>query len=674
MSASNLSAIPEALSALPQWVTWRYESGKDGKRTKLPFVAGTDRRASSVDPDTWCSFDAAISRMNGDSGLGFVFTSTAGIIGIDLDGCIADGIVAGWAQRIVSRVGSYAERSPGSGIHILALGTLPAGARKRGSLELYDTGRYFTVTGNRLDESPAAIEQADVAWLHRLMTAGLFDFRKHTKLAALLKGDITGYASQSEADLAFCSLLARLGLDETGIADAVSISGLWREKWEERNDYRERTIGAALKSLPARQIPIADGQGDREWSKKLLRSEAGAPLRVLGNAVAALRFLPELRGLLAFDDFSQQIISCRETPWRSGPGEWSDVDDLNFAAWLGQYAVHVSSKVASEAVNIVAGETHVHPLQEFLNSCGTAWDNQPRVEHWLSTYLGCEETKYTRLVGKVFLIACVARAYEPGCKSDNVLLLEGEQGSLKSTALRTLAGDAWFSDTISAFGSKDSREELLGVWVCELAELDRIRGAALERTKSFLSTSCDRYRKSYGRRAGIYPRSTVFCGSTNDSSYLCDESGARRFWPIKVGAIKIDDLRRDRVQLWGEAVMAYRAGDAWWLSSEQETLARAEQKQRYEGGSRDDLIEAWIKDPQRCGDISFLDWFGSTEVRINITDVLLHGLRIPKAQIRPVADRKEVARCLRHLGYEEIQERAGEYRGKRFFVKGRETE
>jgi putative DNA primase/helicase len=323
----------------------------------------------------------------------------------------------------------------------------------------------------------------------------------------------------------------------------------------------------------------------------------------------------------------------------------------------------------------VAGENHVHPLQEFLSSSAAAWDGQPRIERWLTTYLGVEPNEYSGAIGKAFLIACVARAFQPGCKADNVLLLEGPQGKLKSTAFRTLVGDVYFSDTISAFGSKDSREELLGVWVCELAELDRIRGAALERTKSFISTSCDRFRKSYGYNARSYPRSTVFVGSTNDSAYLCDESGARRFWPIKVGDIKIDDLRQDRAQLWGEAVTACRAGDPWWLSPELEKLASVEQKQRYEGGSRDDLIEAWIKEPQRCGDISYLDWFGSTEGRINITDVLLHALRIPKQHLKPGSfERREVARCLRHLGYEEIQERAGEFRGKRFFVLKGKTE
>lgn len=672
----NGDAIPQALRVIPQWVTWRYQPGKDGERTKIPFVPGENRRASSTDPGTWSSFDTARSRMNGDAGLGFVFTCEAAMIGIDLDKVRnpETGEFAIWAQRIIERVRTYAEVSPsGAGIHLIGRGTLSAGARKRGSLELYSEKRYFTMTGGHVEGTPATVELVDVAWLQQLMTAGVFDFKKYPKLAALMNGDISSYPSQSEADLALCSLLARLGLDAAGIFEAVNISGLWDEKWT-REDYQERTIGAALKNLPEVRPTLATvpepSESDAAWHTKLICSEAGKPLRVIGNAVTALRLAPELRGLLAFDEFSQYIVSLRVAPWNTEPGEWGDVDDANLCNWLGRYGIHISSKVAAEAVEIVARDSRVHPLREFLNACVAEWDGQPRILRWLTTYLDSEETPYTRAVGKAFLIACVARAFRPGCKADNVLLLEGPQGKLKSTAFRALIGDAWFSDTISAFGSKDSREELLGVWVCELAELDRVRGAALERTKSFISTSCDRFRKSYGRRAGIYPRSTVFVGSTNDSAYLCDESGARRFWPVKVGTIKIDDLRRDRVQLWGEAVMAYRAGEAWWLSPELEKLASVEQEQRYEGGTRDDLIARWIEDPQRNANVPYLDWFGSTAGHIHITDVLLHGLQIPKAHLKPgSAESREVARCLRHLGYELKQERGGEFRGERYYAK-----
>jgi len=676
-------AIPSELRAIPQWVSWRAESNGKGELTKIPFVSGSNRRASTTNPATWSTFDDARSRMNGDAGLGFVFTLEAGMIDIDLDKVRnpATGEIATWAQRIIERVSTYAEISPsGTGIHLIGEGPpLPAGARKRGSLELYDEKRYFTITGQHLEGAPATIARVNIAWLHRLMAAGLFDFAKHPKLAALMNGDTAGYPSPSEADLALCSLLARLGLDAAGVFEAANISALWDSKWE-REDYQERTISAALKNLPALRTPVTtpperDAGTETDWREKLICGETGKPLRVIGNAVTALRSAPELRDLLAFDEFSQYIVSRRLTPWETAAGEWSDVDDSNLCAWLGQYGIHISSKVAAEAVEIVARDSRVHPLREFLNSCAVDWDGQPRIANWLSTYLGVESSEYSRAIGKAFLIACVARAYRPGCKCDNVLLLEGPQGKLKSTAFRALVGDAWFSDTISSFGSKDSREELLGVWVCELAELDRVRGSALERTKSFLSTSCDRFRKSYGRRAGIYPRSTVFCGSTNDSTYLCDESGARRFWPVKIGIIKIDDLHRDRSQLWGEAVHAHRAGDPWWLAPELEKLASVEQKQRYEGGSRDNLIARWIVDPQPNPNVSYLDWFGSKEGRIHITDVLLHGLQIPKAHLKHgSAESREVARCLRHLGYESKQERGGEYRDQRYFVKKEGTE
>ena len=143
-------------------------------------------------------------------------------------------------------------------------------------------------------------------------------------------------------------------------------------------------------------------------------------------------------------------------------------------------------------------------------------------------------TAYLRSVGPKWLIAAVARIYRPGLQGRPRIVFEGPQGVGKSTCLRILAGDEWFADEIADLGTKDSAQDLRGKWIVELAEVAALRRAALERMKAFISRNVDHYRPSYGRRSMDFPRQCVFAGTTNADAYLADETGNRRFWPVKV--------------------------------------------------------------------------------------------------------------------------------------------
>jgi putative DNA primase/helicase len=183
-----------------------------------------------------------------------------------------------------------------------------------------------------------------------------------------------------------------------------------------------------------------------------------------------------------------------------------------------------------------------------------------RIETWASAYLGCEDTEYSRIAGRKWLLSAVARGMNPGCKVDTMIILEGAQGKGKSTAIAALVPvKSWFSDTPIPIGDKDGYVALKGKWIYEMSELASLRRADLDKAKAFFSSSTDSYRPPYGREMVAVPRSVVFAGSVNLGEYLQDSTGARRFWPLKCGTIDTTSLRDDRDQLWAEAVAVYNA-------------------------------------------------------------------------------------------------------------------
>jgi predicted P-loop ATPase len=236
---------------------------------------------------------------------------------------------------------------------------------------------------------------------------------------------------------------------------------------------------------------------------------------------------------------------------------------------------------AGQAAQTVAKDRSFHPIRSYLESI--RWDGVERLDRWLSANVGVEDTGYAHAVGARWLISAVARIYRPGVKADCCLILEGPQGSKKSTALKTLSGP-YFTDELADLGTKDSALQTRGVWIIELSELDTLSRSEVSRIKAFMSRTTDRFRPPYGKRLIESPRQCVFAGTVNHSSYLRDETGACRFWPVACGSVDIDHLARDRDQLWAEAKLRFDAGAVWWLdSSELMDAAAEEQADRFEG-------------------------------------------------------------------------------------------
>ena len=337
--------------------------------------------------------------------------------------------------------------------------------------------------------------------------------------------------------------------------------------------------------------PNGNGQDSAPgWRGRLICSEKGKPLDCVANAAMVLRGDPAFAGKLHFNRMRQRTV-VGSVPWHATdrPRDWIDRDGIALAEWCQLRGVLVKASTCDQAVHTVAHEREMHPLRDML--AALPWDGRERLGTWLTDYLGVPSSDYSEAVGRKWMISAAARAFQPGCKADHALILEGRQGAGKSTACSILALQAeWFTDEIADLGSKDSAQDLPGKWIIELGELSAMGKSAVERIKGFIARSSDHYRPSYGRNSQDFPRSCVFIGSTNSAEYLPDTTGNRRWWPVAVGAIDLDALRRDVGQLWGEAVAAYRAGEEWWLDVAGEARAAEEQEQRAEVDPWEELV------------------------------------------------------------------------------------
>ena len=349
-------------------------------------------------------------------------------------------------------------------------------------------------------------------------------------------------------------------------------------------DHTLEELRALVRATP--RFAARDEGGDPAWQCRLILGDKG-PLGNEANCETALKFAPELVGRLRYDKF-RAVIEAHDLPWALCEEwhEWAETDTTRLATWLQRHDIDIRVNRVLSVVEMVAAEREVHPVRDYLRLL--SWDETPRIDDWLATYLGVElaqesaseRARYVREVGAKWLISAVARVMRPGCKVDTALVLEGEQDLGKSTVGEILAGVAWFAEHGRDMSSKDAAQNLCGKWILELGELASLSRSSVDDVKAFMSRRIDHYRPSYGRIARDVPRQCVFIGTTNRDDYLQDETGNRRFWPIEVKKVDLDGLRRDRDQLWAEAVNRFDQGEPWWLDKEVSRLAAEEQRAR----------------------------------------------------------------------------------------------
>jgi predicted P-loop ATPase len=354
---------------------------------------------------------------------------------------------------------------------------------------------------------------------------------------------------------------------------------------------------------------------DKPWTKYLQRNGDGEAVINLANAMTALRSAPELRDCFRFDEMLQVPVLVSPLP-KGKPGilprPVRDTDVSIVQEWLQRNELRRLGKdIVHQAVALRAEERAFHPIRNYLN--GLRWDRKPRLSTWLTYYVGVEpdeklsdeekanQRQYISAIGRMFLIGMVARVMRPGCKVDYMLILESIQGEKKSTIGEILAGQ-WFSDSLPNIGTDPVRisQHLRGKWLIEIGELSAMSKAETEELKAFLTRREEKFTPKYGRLEVIEPRQCAFMGTTNKTTYLRDETGARRFWPAKAGVIDITVLTEDRDQLFAEAVHAYLSDEQWWPDREfEKKFIMPQQEARRETDAWEQTIGDWLETPVR---------------------------------------------------------------------------
>lgn len=388
------------------------------------------------------------------------------------------------------------------------------------------------------------------------------------------------------------------------------------------------------------------------------------------NFVNAFRTDPLLNNLLAYDQFRGVIVYTRKPFFDSSKDKGDIFDDT--AESIIRNRIETAHRIYStgkmcDAIEYVANKNGFHPIKTYLDSL--VWDGKPRVDMFLQTYMGAEDSIYTREAFRKMLVAAVARIYEPGTKFDTALIMVSHQGAGKSTLVQRLS-KGWFNDSMTSMEGTKAYESIQNAWLVELAELSAVKKSDIEVMKNFLSKREDTYRAAYAKRIKTHKRQCVFFGSTNEDEFLKDQTGNRRFFPVAVkwnsnSHYLFEKSFEDTIdQLWAEAKELYDAGESLILSKTAESIANGIREEYTEVSSMHGLIERFVnlKFPKDWDDWvyadrrDFVDGLGvfeeGTEVRKEFCafEVWCDGLGLPRKDFT-TSKAREVAGSLKRLGF-----------------------
>lgn len=504
--------------------------------------------------------------------------------------------------------------------------------------------KYFNLitTGGGFENYPSRSE-AIFACLNALIYAGLTDEQIFSVMT-----DTTYFMSEKPM--------------EAGKGDPV-LAAKWlqsqidkiRSEVSAESSFKDVAIIDDLDEMLALSDDEMQAQEDElvSWVSRLERSRTGYK-NTAYNMYLILQNLnadsPTEQCVFAYDEFNQSNVYTFAPPWGKGADigkELTDLDDICIQTWLSKEWGLESSEQRISSITLQLGkENSFHPVQRYLKSL--KWDGKNRLDSLLTRYCGAVgETRYLADVGRKFMTAAVARVMNAGIKFDHILILEGNQGIGKSTFVRILA-DHWYSDSLGDISNKDVIDNMRGRWLIELGELASMNRAESNELKAFITRQFDVARKAYGRRSQEYARQCVFVGTTNDDEYLKDATGGRRFWCVKTTNFRLDQLLRDRDQLWAEAYVTYQLGEALYLDDpDVKAYAEGEQYDRLVVDELQHRVKEIVEHEDFPTKFEFEDVWAKLQAFGSMQKICDYNMQA------------RIKKCFRLLGYPKVRLREG---------------
>lgn len=600
----NFENMPSEMKLLNRWVCWKAVD-RNGNITKSPFQPNGFPAASN-DENTWSSFETVVSAYeqgNEFDGIGFFLG--AGIIGIDIDKCLdSNGNPNETALDVIKSVDSFKEISvSGTGIHFFVKGEKPKNIEfmKKNSkfdIELYDSVRFFAVTGNTEDAKPLKDDQKGletvlykyfiknkskkVSYIPQRRDSNMsnselwnkmFSSKNGQVIKALYDGQLIN-GDHSSSDIALCNHLAFWTNKDASQMDSMfRESALIRDKWDRKtgdSTYGKITINKAISdtaTVLADFQPHNEPKKEFDWKSKLEYGVTkNGDRHLLKNARNCELILENcLADKLAYDEFSLTEVVKKNLPWRKTVihDEWKDADISQLLHWFdAKWDMSGKDKILNAFVHVIHKRSF-HPIKDYLESA--VWDGEIRVPYLFHNFLGAENTDFNHEISIRWFIGAIKRIYEPGCKHDWGIVLVGPKDIGKSWIIRKISPYSSFGE-LTDFDAKRGGEQLRGKWILEIPELSAKKKSNNEEMKAFMSRQSDDYRASYARKTETRPRQCVFIGTTNKMEFITDETGDRRNVPIicHKEKIKMDistELSSDYIfQLWAEAKFYFDKG------------------------------------------------------------------------------------------------------------------
>jgi len=635
--APLLNNIPDLLRNHARWLLWSYDGA--GKKAPRDPKKKNAKAVDSTKSANWSDWETAKEAQKHGVGLGFALGPVQdgpAFAGVDLDHCRdpQSGMIESWAKKVIEKFSSYTEISPsGTGVKIFITGALQGDNPKQGKifhLEMYDRGRYFTVTGQHLLGTPTTVEFRQVALQELHDWAFSRDLIKLVKLFDL-------YISQGPK--------------------FINIHCPWEEGHSGKNQDRDaglrlddhgKVAGFECFHASCKDRNLGDvrkffgmrGADTDEWNVDRHDNIIADDQENIRHAIDLLEVKPYWN---AFTDRPHFEFDGQTKEFNDG-----NIDRLYLNIET-KFKFRASIDYFTRVLYDYARRSQIHPVQNYLK--GLMWDGKQRIDNWLVTYAHAKSDEYVRAVGALVLVAAVRRVFEPGCKFDELLILESGQGFHKSSAIKALVpNEDWFGDDLPLnSNAKEVIERTGGKWIIEAQELSGAKSAHVEHLKAFLSRSADGpARLAYKRNPDTRKRSFILIGTTNSYSYLKDSTGNRRFWPVHAPHFQLEALARDRDQLWAEAMLRHKAGasirlpeDLWKFAAEQQEVRRIRDPWEIdiEECFQDD-VEHRISEEEAWMAVKALDSSRRTQEMQARLDAVLHHAGFVKKVARPIGGGK----------------------------------